>query len=179
MKGIIFNLLEDAVTARFGPDAWPDLIDMAGVSGVYTSLGAYPDAEIMALVAAASVASQMPEAEVLRWFGQRALPMMAQRFGWLFEGHTTARSFLLSVNEIIHPEVRKLHAGGACPHFHFSDGEDGWLVLGYQSPRRLCALVEGFVEGVSAHFGETVEVRHLACMNDGHPLCRVAVRWPT
>lgn len=179
MKGIILNLLEDAVSAEFGDDAWPDLVDLAGVSGVYTSLGSYPDEEVLALVNVASATLQMPVSDVLRWFGQRAIPKLAERFPSFFAGHANARSLVLSVNDIIHPEVRKLYTGAGCPHFHFSDADDGQLIIGYQSPRRLCALAEGFVMGASAYYGETARIEHLACMNDGHPVCRIAVRWVT
>ncbi|KUR73412.1 heme NO-binding domain-containing protein [Novosphingobium sp. FSW06-99] len=178
MKGIVFNLLEDVVTARHGPDAWPDLIDAAGVGGAYTSLGSYPDDDMVALVnTAAAVLVQSP-ADVLRWFGRSAMPLLATRFAHLFASHTHARSFVGSVNAIIHPEVRKLYSGAGCPHFHFSDREDGALIIGYHSPRRLCALAEGFVLGASDHYGETVAIDHLACMSQGQPLCRLAVRWP-
>jgi Haem-NO-binding len=177
MKGIILNLLEEAVSQEFGADAWCDMVDVSGVSGVYTSLGSYPDEEVLALVDVASAALQMPVGDVLRWFGERTIPILATRFGALFSGHTTARSFVLSVNDIIHPEVRKLYTGAGCPHFHFTDSDDGRLIIGYQSPRRLCMLAEGFVLGASTHYGETAEIEHLACMHDGHPLCRLAVRW--
>lgn len=50
MKGIVFNLLAEAVTQRFGDEAWDNLLDAAGLEGAYTSLGSYHDAEMFALV---------------------------------------------------------------------------------------------------------------------------------
>lgn len=177
MKGIILNLMEDALSAEFGETAWPALVDHAGVSGVYTSLGSYPDEEVLAIVAAAAeVLATTPE-EVLRWFGRSAVPLLAARYPHFFRGHQSARSFVLSVNDIIHPEVRKLYSGAGCPHFHFSDAADGRLIVGYQSPRQLCHLAVGFIEGASAHFDEGVAVEHIACMHTGSPLCRLAVEW--
>lgn len=177
MKGIVFNLLEEAVCAAHGSDAWADLIDAAGVSGVYTSLGSYPDEDVVALVQAAARMLGQPDHEILRWFGRAAMPMLAHRYGDFFKGHDGARSFVLSVNAIIHPEVRKLYSGAGCPHFHFEEGGDGALLIGYRSPRRLCHLAHGFVEGASDHFGETVKIEHLQCMLEGHALCRMAARW--
>lgn len=177
MKGIIFNILEEALTAEFGPDAWNDLVDAAGVQGAYTSLGSYPDAEIVALVDAAAASLSSSPADVLRWFGRKALPLLAGRYGNLIEGHESSRSFILSVNDIIHPEVRKLYSGAGCPHFHFGETDEGALMIGYQSPRRMCHLAEGFVHGAADHFGEAVEVAHLACMTEGAGMCRIAVRW--
>jgi len=118
MKGIIFNLLERVVVDAHGEDVWDDLLDDAGVSGAYTSLGNYPDEEIEALVMAASRLTGLSRAEVLRWFGEQALPLMRDAYPALFAGHTSSRDFVLSVNDIIHPEVRKLYPEASCPFFH-------------------------------------------------------------
>ncbi|QNM83678.1 heme NO-binding domain-containing protein [Sphingomonas sabuli] len=177
MKGIVFNLLEDVITQSHGADAWMDLVDAAGVSGIYTSLGSYPDEEVNALViTAADRLGSTPDA-VLQSFGRAAMPRLADRYSEFFVGHDSTRSFVLSVNDIIHPEVRKLYSGAGCPHFHFRDDEDGRLLVGYQSPRGLCKLAHGFIEGASDHFGETAEIEHLACMHHGAPSCTLAVRW--
>ncbi|MGY6550295.1 MAG: heme NO-binding domain-containing protein [Erythrobacter sp.] len=177
MKGVIFNLLEEAVTQAHGADAWHHLLDRAGVGGAYTSLGSYPDAEMMAIVDAASAALDLPRPAVLRWFGRAAMPMLAQRYGVFFEQHRTARSFIMSVNDFIHPEVRKLYSGAGCPHFHFQDDAAGRLVIGYKSPRQLCHLAHGFIEGAGDHYHQSARIEHLSCMDEGAALCRMAVRW--
>lgn len=160
-----------------GHDLWCDLIDGAAVSGVYTSLGSYGDDELIALVDTAGVLLRLEPGAVLQWFGRAAMPLLAARYGGYFVGHGSTRSFVLSVNDIIHPEVRKLYSGAGCPHFDFRDDEAGRLHIGYQSPRRLCRLAHGFVEGASDHFGETASVEHLACMLDGATTCELAVSW--
>lgn len=178
MKGVIFNLLEDAVIDEHGLQAWAGLVDNAGLKGGWSSLGSYPDAELLALVEGAATALGQPIPDILRWFGQRALPLLAARYPGLFAGHRGSRSFIRSINDIIHPEVRKLHPGAACPHFHFHDLDDGRMVLAYQSPRRLCRLAEGFAQGAAAHYGETIFIEHMSCMIDGDPVCRIALEWP-
>ncbi|MET0179017.1 MAG: heme NO-binding domain-containing protein [Novosphingobium sp.] len=177
MKGIVFNLLEEAVVNQHGEDAWDNLLDAAGLDGAYTSLGSYPDADILRLVQVAAAALGCSSVDILRWFGRAAMPLLARRYGIFFEPHHSARSFVRSVNDIIHPEVRKLYAGAGCPNFVFADDPDGRLLIGYSSPRQLCHLAHGFVEGAADRFGETVELEHLACMMDGSPTCRMAVRW--
>ena len=54
MKGIVFNLLEQVVVQHHGDAVWEKLLDTAELSGSYTSLGSYPDSEILGLVTAAS-----------------------------------------------------------------------------------------------------------------------------
>ncbi len=175
MKGVVFNLLEEAVTDAFGADTWDDLLDDAGVPGVYTSLGNYSDAEIEALVGAAARRLEMEPAAVLRWFGERAMPLLRGRYPALFDAHPSSRSFILSVNSIIHPEVRKLYAGAACPFFHFREDADGALSMRYHSTRSMFDLAHGFVLGAAALWRETVTVaRHAAGSPDADTM---VIRW--
>ena len=175
MKGIIFQLLEDVVVDAYGEATWDELLDAAGLDGVYTSLGSYDDAEISALVSAAAAKLSLSEGDVLRWFGQRAIPGMAKRWPEFFIAHQTTMPFLLSLNDVIHPEVRKLYSGAYCPHFVFSTPPDGSLTIGYRSPRQLCDLAHGFILGAGDHFGESLVVQHRACMHDGADSCLIAV----
>jgi len=171
MKGVVFNLLEEVVGRTHGADTWDALLDAAGLAGTYTSLGSYPDEELGRLVLAASNALARSPAEVLRWFGQEAMPVLAERYPPFFRAHSSTRPFILSVNDIIHPEVRKVYPGADVPIFDFRDDTDGALLMGYQSSRKLCALAQGFVEGAAAHYGETLNFEHLNCMHKGDPKC--------
>jgi len=175
MKGVIFNLLQEVVVAAHGERAWDDLLDWAGLDGVYTSLGSYDDAELMRLVAAAAALLSIPEDEVLRWFGRQAIPRMVTRWPAYFSAHQDTVPFLRSLNSVIHPEVRKLYAGAYCPHFDFTSPADGSLLIGYRSPRHLCGLAHGFILGVGDFYGDVLTVRHLECMHDGANRCLVSV----
>jgi len=177
MKGIVFNLLEDVVSRDFGADAWDGILENSLASGTYTSLGNYSDAEMLALVSAAAARLQMTGPEVLRWFGENAMPLLKERYAALFENHTSARSFVLSVNSIIHPEVRKLYSGASCPFFHFREREDGAVLMEYGSSRKMCDLAHGFVKGAANMFGEEVEITHHTCMNHGAEKCLMEMRW--
>ena len=55
-------------------------------------------------------------------------------------------------------------------------GEDGVHIL-YTSPRRLCALLVGLVQGTAAHYGERAEVEQTSCMRHGAPACTFEVRF--
>src|SRR5215204_2899039 len=97
VKGIVYNLLEELIVAEHGEDVWDELLDAAGLDGAYTSLGNYPDAQLMALVGAASQELDVPPDEVVRWFGRSALPLLAQRYPALFAPHDCVRSFVLTL----------------------------------------------------------------------------------
>jgi hypothetical protein len=178
MKGIVFNLLEEVVSRDFGADAWDAILEKSQAGGTYTSLGNYSDADMLALVGAAAAQLQMTAPQVLRWFGENAMPLLKERYGALFENHSSSRSFVLSVNSIIHPEVRKLYSGANCPFFHFREGDDGSVMMEYGSSRKMCDLAHGFVKGAANIFSENVEITHHTCMNHGADKCLMEMRWP-
>lgn len=177
MKGVVFNLLEEAVVREYGIDVWDDLLDDALLDGAYTALGSYSDDEIVALVAAAAARLNMTSPQMLRWFGERAMPLLKERYPAFFKNHDSSRSFLISVNSYIHPEVRKLYAGAKCPHLRFRDGEGGALTMGYSSSRKMCDLAHGFITGSAKLFCEDVTISHVGCMNDGADECLLELRW--
>ena len=125
MKGIIFNLLEDVVIRNHGEDTWDQLLTATGLDGAYTSLGSYPDEQIQALVGAAAQMLGLTPFEVLRWFGQQAIPLLFDRYPGFFSSQASTRPFVLSVNSIIHPEVRKIYPGADVPTFELRDAPEG------------------------------------------------------
>lgn len=177
MKGIVFNLLEEVVCRQYGDDTWDRLLDAAGDDGVYTSLGSYPDDKIFALIAVAATTLGQPPEDVLRWFGRQSMPLLAERYPSFFIGLSGTRPFLLTLNEIIHPEVRKLYPGAYVPHFDFDSRSPDVLLMGYHSERKLCALAHGFIEGAADHFGEEASAGQQLCMHRGDPKCLFEVRF--
>ena len=154
-----------------GEDAWDDTLERAALDGAYTAVGNYPDSEFLQLLAALPAATdQQPETQ-LRWFGAKAIPLLARRYPVFFEGHESTQPFLLTLNDIIHPEVRKLYPDADVPVFDFSHEGENTLVVGYRSGRRLCFLAEGFIEGASSHFGQHVAIEQRRCMHHGDERC--------
>ena len=171
MKGIIFNLLEEIVGRESGEDAWDALLEAAQLDGVYSSLGSYADADLMKLVQAMAASRKEPPEAVLRFFGARAIPLLAARYPIFFDSHRSTRSFLLTLNDIIHPEVRKLYPGADVPDFGFDARAEDVLVMSYASSRKLCALAEGLIHGAAAHFGEEARIAQPECMLRGDRRC--------
>jgi hypothetical protein len=175
VKGIIFNVVEEVVTDRYGDDVWDSLLEAADLEGSYTSLGSYPDEHLVRLVAAASDALSLPPDDVVRALGEGAIPLLAARYPQFFQPHTSARSFLLTLNNIIHPEVKKLYPGASVPDFDYENADNGDLVIGYRSERKMCALAEGFIAGAARHYGENVTLAQSRCMNRGDEKCLIQV----
>ena len=175
MKGVVFDLLEQAVVQEHGEDTWDDLLHRSGLVGAYTSLGNYPDEDLGRLVAQASTALRVPDQDVIRWFGRKALPLLAASYPEFFTPHTTTRSFLFTLNDIIHPEVRKVYPGADVPWFAFSEDAAGRIVMGYDSQRRLCSFAEGLIHGAADHYAETAAIEQPTCMLRGDATCTLVV----
>lgn len=171
MKGIVFTLLEEAVTKAFDEDTWDDLLEEAHLDGAYTSLGTYPDEHFRALVAVASTKLNLSEREIIRWAGHQMAPLMAERYAEFFTAHDNTRSFLLTLNNVIHPEVRKLYPGADVPEFDFDTSSEDVLVMTYVSERKMCDFGMGLIEGAADYYQQTVEIKQPQCMHEGDDQC--------
>jgi Haem-NO-binding len=176
LKGIMFDLLEATVSGTHGAHVWDDLLETTGLTGAYTTLGNYPDGELVALIAALAAHTGHSEPEALRWFGRSAMPRLAKAYPAFFAGHDDTRTFVGTLNDIIHPEVRKLYPGADVPAFGFHASDDGSITIRYESPRRMCALAEGLIEGAATEFGQVARIDQPDCMLRGDELCTIEVR---
>lgn len=177
MKGIVFNILEEVVTRDFGLETWDQILENAGAHGAYTSLGNYDDQQLFGLVGAASELTGKPANEVVRWFGEQMIPFFARLHPEFFSAHTDARSFLLTLTTIIHPELRKLHPDADVPDFEFDTSRADVQGMTYCSHRKLCALAEGLITGAAGHFGEVAEIQQPQCMLHGAAACQLEIRF--
>jgi len=175
LKGVIFNLLEAVATERWGEDAWDDILEAAGVEGAYTAIGNYADEEFQVLLL--KLPTDEPVDTRLRWFGRSAMPLLAQRYPEFFVEYPNTYHFLLTINDVIHREVRKLYPDADVPVFDLepsgdlAEGGVRRVIMGYRSARRLCRLAEGFILGAADHFGEEVHVSQRECMLLGADRC--------
>jgi hypothetical protein len=96
---------------------------------------------------------------------------MAAACPHFFSPHTNTRAFVLTLNSIIHPEVRKLYPGADVPVFDFDASQADVLVVGYHSPRKMCAFAQGLVEGAAEYYGEEVVFEQPLCMRRGNAQC--------
>ncbi len=178
MKGIIFNLVEDVVRRENGDDYWDEVVDESGIPGAYTSLGTYPDQEIDVLAGVVASREGVSTSDVVRHVGHEGVEIFVERYPEFFAAHDGARSFLLSLNTVVHPEVRRLYPGAAIPEFEHRFPEPDVLEMLYLSERGRCDLAEGLVLGVGRHFGQDLEVDQPECSLRGDAGCVIRVRFP-
>lgn len=175
MKGLLFNVVEDVVIEAFSADAWDDVLDVAGVSGSYTSLGSYRDADLFAIVQAIAELASLSVDDTLKLAGRLGFKHLARRSPALVEPIDGWRELVISLDGIIHPEVRKVYPGAEVPGFATLEIGDA-LQVTYTSQRGLCALAEGLMRGAGAWFGRELSVEHHSCVHRGADSCVMLVR---
>ena len=178
VKGVVFNLFEDFVVAHWGPQAYEDILAAAKPAcPIFVGPGTYPDQDLYGLVAAACAAHKIEPKAALRSFGRHAFPHLARKVSDLVECHSSLRSFLYSVDEIIHVEVHKLMTDAVVPRLQYVDLGPDRLLLKYRSERNLCAFMEGLLEGAAAFFETEIRYQHDPCKHAGHDHCGFTIEF--
>jgi hypothetical protein len=176
VHGLIFASFRDYLVSEHGVDVAKDVT--AG-EPQYTLSQAYPDEQFLALLERACARTGLSADELLFEFGEfTASVTFARLYSVLFRASPTARDFLMTVETPIHEVVRETIPQAAPPKLAVTDlGAEG-LEIVYTSPRRICALLRGLVEGTGRVYDEVVEVLELECMHHGAPACRFHIRFP-
>ncbi|MCP5180603.1 MAG: heme NO-binding domain-containing protein [Pseudomonadales bacterium] len=177
MKGVVFNILADMVESSYGIEAWDGLLLATGLEGVYVATESYPDEELYALVEAASKATGIEASALVPAFGRYMMPAFVEQYPMFFPEGQTLKQFLLTVDAVVHKEVRKLFPDAGLPEFRYRDDRPDALTMVYRSPRRLCALAEGLVQGAADHFGERCRIAHDVCMHRGADRCELEMEF--
>jgi hypothetical protein len=164
MKGMVFTEFLDMVEQTWSPDLADRLIDHAdsATGGAYTAVGTYDHRELVRMVQALAVESEMPVPELLRRFGHHLAKTFAGRFPAFFQAQPTLFDFLSSIDAVIHVEVLKLYPDAELPSFRVEQRGDDTMTLTYRSNRHMSPLAVGLIEGAAAHYGRRVHIDQTA-----------------
>ena len=173
MKGIIFNEFESFVTEKFGEGIYEKIFSASHLitSEPFVGPGTYPDEDLLALVSAAVEILNISLPNALREFGRYCLPKLAGKYPDFIKDHKDPKSFLLTVDSVIHVEVKKLYADAKLPRFVYKDTSPHSLEIEYTSDRKFCHFMEGLIDGVSTHFKRPISHQQFRCMLKGDLVC--------
>jgi hypothetical protein len=158
MKGIIFTEFFELVEEKFGLAVADRIIEKAHLphGGVYTTVGTYPHEEIVRLAVALSEELNKPLNELLEFFGYHLFGALHKGHPQFFEQPTDSLTFLASVHDYVHVEVKKLYPDAELPSFLVQKREDDYMELLYQSSRKFPDLARGLIKATIDHFGDEV-----------------------
>jgi len=178
MKGVIFNVLEDFIVAHSDEQTYEEIFASCPLHSHkgYVGPGTYPDADLNSIVAGACQRLGLVPDQAIELFGEFLFPRLAGKYPHFIEAHTDPLTFLKTVDEVIHVEVRKLMRNTNLPSITCIDGATpDTLIVKYQSDRQLCRLMHGLLKGVGVHFDVTLNISETECVRDGADSCRFDV----
>ncbi len=178
MRGIIFTALADMVEEQYGLLVWDELLSSCQFShgGAYTAGGMYPDAELAELVDKVQRKLDVPSAFILREFGLYLFDVLSASHSHYFTQSKDFSSFLMSINDTIHRDMERVHPGAYFPFLKVENTADGkGLTVTYSSPRKLCFLAEGLMNGVANWYGVEIGMVQQCCMHRGDSQCRFEI----
>lgn len=173
MKGIIFNIVESFVTENYGEEVYEDIV--AGCELItkepFVGPGTYPDEDLIAILVEASKQLNVPIPDILKSLGRYAFAKLAGRHPNFLEGYTHPKPFLMTVDGIIHVEVKKLYQGVYLPTFQYQEPAEDQLIITYFSERKLYPFMEGLIDGVGDYFNKPITQSHRIYEKDGNEYC--------
>lgn len=154
MKGVVFTEFLEMVDDKFSPEVTERIIDNADLAsnGAYTAVGTYDHTELVKLVVnlAAETGAEVPD--LIRVFGEHFFGRLATLYPQFVDDEQDVFSFLESVENYIHIEVRKLYPDADLPSVKTERPGDGELILMYESKRCLADAAHGLILGCLDHF---------------------------
>jgi hypothetical protein len=175
MKGVVFNFLEDMVVEKGGVVLWQQLLNKAGVEGSYISVDTYEDAELFKIVHEVQKALDIPLEDVIRSFGDFMFAKLADRYPMFVEAESDLFGFLKSIEPVIHLEVQKLYTEANLPTIDCANAAENRLVMNYRSPRKLCILAEGLIQGAATYYQTPIKIEHDVCMHRESDHCELSI----
>jgi len=177
VQGVILVGLRKFVRERLGDGTWRTVQEEAGVTDrVYLPVHAYPDEELIDLVASISRLTGMSTALVLESFGDYIVGDLLKAYSSLIDPSWKLLDILTHCDELV-ARVNRRHGGGTTVvPVKARVGLSGEVVLIYSSSLRLCALLKGVVRGLGSHLEQPVVLEEICCAQAGASACEIAVR---
>jgi hypothetical protein len=162
MKGTIVVCVKELVEKKFGKPAWEKALAEAGTPGkTFLASADVPDATVLKILTSLTTISKLSMEQLMEAFGDFWVNDYGTRvYGAAFVRHASAMDFLLGLDDL-HTAMTKTIPNARPPRFRIEKTSAKTLVLAYQSPRKLGAMVPGLVRGVARKYGTPCTVRDL------------------
>lgn len=180
MHGLIFMTWEKYLAERFGSPFLQTYRDRIGESTAMLPLAnrLYDDEKLLVGVDAASNLSRLPAETLLREYGRYFLlnGLTGHLCSYILSNVSSGRDLLLTMRDA-HARLRRTLDGMQPPLFEYLSVTPHEVTLLYNSPRHLCSVLLGTIEGAAQRYGETVQIEEQSCMKQGAAVCRIRARF--
>ncbi|HEX8728147.1 MAG TPA: heme NO-binding domain-containing protein [Ktedonobacterales bacterium] len=182
MHGLVFVTWEKYLAERFGSDLLNNYRRAIGegIGEAPLTSRVYSDELLLAGVGAASRLTRASADTLLHEYGRFFMlnGLTSRLCAYLLNDIHSARELLLAMSKA-HEQMAYAEENVTPPLFGYAamPGESNGLYLTYDSPRKLCPLLIGAIEGSAERYGEQAQVFEQTCMRHGAPACTFAIRF--
>lgn len=160
MKGVVFTEYMEFIEEQFGFDVVDEMIEKSGVSGVYTQAGNYEFNELFAMVSALSQIVEKPIGTLVEAFAKVLFPKLIIIYPKPVQNYTNTFDFIAHVDDVVHPEVKKLYPDTELPKFQLVSRTENELVTIYISTKPLMDLARGLMLGCATYYKEELDIQY-------------------
>ena len=180
MHGLIFVTWEKFLAERFGSSLIGAYRTAIGETPATSPLASrvYDDTTLLLGVNVACQLTGISANTILREYGRYFIlnGLTSHLCAYLLTPVRGGRELLLAMRDA-HAQMRRSPDGLTPPIFGFEamPGKHNKFALIYDSPRQLCPVLLGAIEGAGERYGETANVVERTCMKQGALVCRFEV----
>jgi len=169
MKGVVFTEFLDMVEQKFGYETVDHILTAEELKsgGIYTAVGTYEHAEMVQLITHLNAKTNIEVPTLLKEFGKYLFGTFQSNYGSFFDKASDSFSFLESIEQYIHVEVKKLYPDAELPKFESKRIGNNTLELVYYSERRMSDFAEGLIEKTLEHYKEVATIDKSLVKEDG------------
>jgi len=155
MKGIILSEFVEYIEQTLGVSVAQRIIDNSNLEsdGAYTRVGMYDYHELINLLTTTASETQTEASILLDGFSNHLFAMFKRDYSVFFEGVDNAAQMLMTIDNHIHIEVKKLYPDAELPKFDYTYNDNN-LILNYTSPRPLASVAQSLVKACLKFFGD-------------------------
>lgn len=161
MKGIVFTEFLEMVEEKFGYETVDLILEKSKevTNGVYTSVGTYNHAELVALISSLSSETKISIPDLMNAYGVYLFDTFVRSYPMFFEHVKSMFDFLENIDKHIHKEVLKLYPDAELPRFESFRESDNHLVMIYYSQRKMVDFGMGLITASSNHFKTNIDLK--------------------
>lgn len=162
MKGVVFTEFIEFIENKFGFDISDKMIEDSSTStdGIFTQAGNYPFEDMLNMVLKLSEITNVPLSDLVQAYGEHLFNRLITIYPKPVSVYNNTFDFVSNVENVVHPEVKKLYPDSDLPSFIDQNLNGNTLEITYVSTKPLMDFAKGLIIGCAKHYNEEIEVSY-------------------
>lgn len=177
MHGSFFVFLQKFILKEMGSGSWAEILKIAGYpqSEIFLTLDKRSVKDFLTLINAVGQVSPLDKLDFFKKFGVFIGLTFMNHYSDFFNPIWKTLDVIENKNSQIHQFLKFDESSATPAHLKIKRLGQKKLHISYSSPRKMCTLGVGMIQGVAAHFKENVKISQSECMLNGCSSCEIQV----